>query len=98
MRYSQMSEEQRHFYLDGIENYPLRVAFLGKRGILTLEEVSFLRGKNVDFDVDDQQIEEMEAETIEKGEAPPPPRGTALRLLSIIVALLLLLWRTVRRG
>ncbi len=93
-----MSEEQRHFFLDNPENYPVRVAFLGKRGLLTSQELRFLRGKGVDFDVDDHQIAEMEAETLYKGKAIPPPRQSLLlTLVSMAISLFLILRRSIHR-
>ncbi len=55
MKYSEMNPAQRKLLLEDEESYPLRVSFLGKVGILTLEQVTFLREHQVDFDVDDHQ-------------------------------------------
>lgn len=55
MLYSRMSPEQIKKLLDDPESYPLRVEFLGKVGLLTYEELLFLRRHEVDFDVDDRQ-------------------------------------------
>lgn len=55
MRYSQLSLELR-LLLEDPENYPLLVTFLGKRGLLTFEEIAFLRRNGVDFDIDDHQV------------------------------------------
>jgi hypothetical protein len=54
-----MSAEQRRHLLDDAANYPLYVTFLDKTGLLTFEEVHFLREKGVDFDVNDKQAEEV---------------------------------------
>lgn len=54
MLYSCMSPEQRKTLLDDRENYPMRVRFLGKVGIMTQEELAFLRENEIDFDVDDR--------------------------------------------
>ncbi len=54
MKYSEMNRAQRKL-LEDEESYPLRVTFLGKVGILTLEQVIFLREHQVDLDVDDRQ-------------------------------------------
>ena len=59
MRYSEMRDEWRHQLLDDPEIYPLRVTFLGKTGILTMEQVSFMRKNGVDFNVDDDQLLEI---------------------------------------
>lgn len=72
MKYSQMTPEQRKELLDNPENYPLRVAFLGKVALLTLPEVAFLQRNGVDFDVDDRQVAEILGEQAGAGEAPSP--------------------------
>lgn|GEM_PF-5770993 len=91
MRYSQMSEEQRHQLLDDAEHYPLRVSFLSKQALLSQGEVAFLRRNGVDFDVDDAQIAEIQAELAEEGEAPAPPRGLILRGLGALAAAVVIL-------
>lgn len=95
MRYSQMSDEQRRQLLGEPANYPLRVSFLGKRGLLMPGDVELLRRHEVDFDVDDDQIEEILAKMTERGEVPAPPRGHLLRILAAILAVLVLLRRTI---
>ncbi|MHB1417590.1 MAG: hypothetical protein ACYC1C_20270 [Chloroflexota bacterium] len=55
MLYSEMSAQQRELLLDNLDNYPLRVSFLGKSGLLSAEGVALLRKNNVDFDLDDRQ-------------------------------------------
>jgi hypothetical protein len=59
MRYSQMSPEERREVLDVPANYPLRVTFLGKVGLLTFDQVAFLRRHGVDFAVDESQVERL---------------------------------------
>ena len=55
MKYSEMDPVQRKLLLEDEESYPLHLTFLGKEGILTMEQVLFLREHEVDFDVDDRQ-------------------------------------------
>lgn len=55
MLYSEMSAQQRELLLDNLDNYPLRVSFLGKSGLLSAEGVELLRKHDVDFDLDDRQ-------------------------------------------
>ncbi len=55
MKYSEMSPVQRKLLLEDEESYPLQVTFLGKVGILTMDQVTFLTEHQIDFDVDDRQ-------------------------------------------
>ena len=57
MKYSQMSPRQRKELLENPDNYPLYVTFLNKTGLLTFEQVAFLREHDVDFDVEDRLAE-----------------------------------------
>ncbi len=57
MKYSQMSPGQRKELLENPDNYPLYVTFLNKTGLLTFEQVAFLREHDVDFDVEDRLAE-----------------------------------------
>lgn len=91
-----MSPEQRQQILDEPDNYPLRVTFLGKTGLLTFEEAAFLRENAIDFEVDSSQIEEILAMLTEQGEVPAPPRGPLLRGLALVVGMLLF-WRRAGR-
>ena len=73
MRYSQMSPEQRALLFDRSENYPLRIHFLGKTGLLSAEAVALLRQHGVEFEVDDKQVEAIFAHEVgieEPGEQP----------------------------
>ncbi|MHB1414519.1 MAG: hypothetical protein ACYC1C_04635 [Chloroflexota bacterium] len=94
MRYSEMSDKLRVQLLDDPENYPFRVSFLGKEGLLTMEELLFLRDNEVDFDISDNQIEAIMAEL---GEAPGPPRNALLRGLGAIIGALAVVTR-IRRA
>lgn len=64
MRYSDMSEEQRRVLLEDPANYPLRVRFMGKRGLLMPDAIVLLRQNEIDFEVDDVQIENILAERV----------------------------------
>ncbi len=99
MLYSQMSPEQRKILMDDPESYPLRIAFLGKVGILTQEEVAFLRENGVDFDVGDGQAAEALGEgPVLAAAARRETRPTAWEIvLGALVALFLLLRRLLRR-
>ncbi len=59
MKYSHMTAEQKRLLLGNPQNYPWRVTFLGKAGILSYEEIDFLQQQGVDFDLDDRQAEEI---------------------------------------
>lgn len=59
MLYSEMSEAQRQLLFDNPENYPLRVRFLRKSGLVTADVIVLLRREGIDFEVDDAQIEEI---------------------------------------
>lgn len=98
MRYSQMSDEQRQQLLDEPANYPLKVSFLGKRGLLMPGEVELLRRHEVDFDLDDDQISEITADLIERGEVPAPRRSRVLRAISAPLAALVFLGRARSKG
>ena len=93
MRYTQMSPTQRQQLLENPDNYPLRVSFLGKSGLLTYEEVGFLREHAVDFDVDQSQLAELAAELrsegVEVSAAPGTPQHHPLRWPLALVALVL---------
>lgn len=54
-----MSPRQRQEILGEKENFPLRATFLGKTGLLSFDEVDFLRQNGVDFDLDDRQLAEI---------------------------------------
>ncbi len=94
MLYSQMSREERKIVLDDPRNYPMRVSFLNKVGILCQEEVAFLRENQVDFDVDDSQVAEvLGEETVLAASArgaarPERPRFLTLLLDGLLAALL----------
>ncbi|MHB0867920.1 MAG: hypothetical protein ACYC66_05775 [Chloroflexota bacterium] len=64
MRLSEIDVEQRKRLMEDPGNFPLRVAFLGKMGILSHEEVSFLQQNGVDPDFDEGQLEEVLGETV----------------------------------
>ncbi|MGE5617869.1 MAG: hypothetical protein ACM3US_01280 [Sphingomonadaceae bacterium] len=64
MRLSEIDAEQRKRLLADPDNFPLRVAFLGKVGILTFEEVSFLLRSGVDPDFDRGQVEQVLGEPV----------------------------------
>ncbi|MCL5025935.1 MAG: hypothetical protein M1531_05510 [Chloroflexi bacterium] len=55
MRYSQMTLQQRQQLLEDPQNYPLRVDFFGKTGLLSVEGVALLICHGVDFSLDDAQ-------------------------------------------
>ena len=59
MRFSELSPEERGVLLQEADNFPLRVTFLGKIGLLTREELDLLQAHGVDFDVDDHQVAEI---------------------------------------
>lgn len=95
MRYSEMSDELRVQLLDDPDNYPFRVRFLGKEGLLSMEELLFLRDNEVDFDISDAQIEEISAEL---GEAPAPRGGPLVRTISAVLGALAVVIRIRRAG
>ncbi len=66
MKHSEMSPVQRKLLLEDEESYPLRVTFLGKVGLLTMEQVTFLREHQIDFDVDDRQAAAVLGERAER--------------------------------
>ena len=66
MKHSEMSLLQRKLLLENEESYPLRVAFLGKVGILTRGQVDFLQQHQIDFDVDDRQAAAVLGERAEQ--------------------------------
>jgi hypothetical protein len=59
MLYSQLSPEQQRRILDDPAHYPLHVSFLGKAALLSFQEVAFLRRQGIDFEVHDEQVEEL---------------------------------------
>lgn len=93
MRYSEMSEVQRRQILDNHENYPLGVRFLNKAGLLTYEELDFLRRNGVDFEVSQRDVNRIEEALLDQGEAPDPPRSSLLRAVFTLFAGLLVALR-----
>ncbi|MHB1134018.1 MAG: hypothetical protein ACYC4L_16750 [Chloroflexota bacterium] len=71
MRYSEMAPWQRERLLADPANYPLKVTFLGKVGLLNAETIDLLRANGVDFVLDDAQTRQLLA-----GE--PTTTGTAV--------------------
>lgn len=59
MRYSEMTEPRRRRLLADPDNYPLRVKFLGKVGLLSPNAIDLLIARGVDFEVDDGQAGEI---------------------------------------
>ncbi len=72
MRLSEIDVEQRKRLLEDPGNFPLRVAFLGKVGILTFEEVSFLLRNGVDPDFEEAQLERVLGEPVRYAPQPSP--------------------------
>lgn len=73
MRYSQMNDEARKLLLDNPDEYhSWKVSFLGKTGILSYEEIAFLRQEGVDFDIDDEQASVALGELAEEGKIDLP--------------------------
>lgn len=68
MRYSEMTTDMRSAVFPNPDNYPLRVTFLGKIGLLGSEGVALLLNNGVDFEVDDSQL----ADILAKKEAMEP--------------------------
>lgn len=68
MLYSRMNSDKRKQIVEQSENYPLRVSFLGKTGLLSPGEVAFLRSRGVEFDVDDSQVQDILLELAEQEE------------------------------
>jgi hypothetical protein len=65
MRYSEMTDEQRALLIDNPANYPLKIRFLGKTGIVSPPVVELLRANGIDFELDPQQIAELIADSTE---------------------------------
>ncbi len=85
MLYSEMSPEQRKTLLDDPEKYPMKVSFLDKVGILTREELAFLRENGVDFDVDDRQAAEALGEEAVRTAAARRGAQPAHGLLALVL-------------
>lgn len=69
MRYSKMSQAQRRIVVDNTDNYPLKVIFRGKSGILSPHEIAFLIENGVDFAVDSAQFKSILANPPEEGDS-----------------------------
>ncbi|MCL4464880.1 MAG: hypothetical protein M1401_01245 [Chloroflexi bacterium] len=104
MLYSQMSPAQRQALFDQPENYPFRVSFLGKVGILSQAELDLLRQNGVDFDVDDSQAAEvLGAGPVAVAAAAREPVATAALIggaaaWTALRSLAVAAWRQLRRG
>jgi hypothetical protein len=104
MLYSQMSPAQRQTVFDRPENYPFRVSFLGKVGILSPAAVDLLRQSGVDFDVDDAQAATLlGAGTVALAAAAREPVATAalvggVAAWTVLRSLAGAAWRQLRRG
>lgn len=87
MRYSEMGLRQRQWLLANPENYPLRIDFLGKTGLLGFEAVALLVRHGVDFDVDDDQITKLlsEQENVVAPMAAPEPEQYQISGLTTII-------------
>jgi len=77
MRVVDMSAEQRRLFIEPEANYPLRVTFLGKGGLLSRETFAFLERSGVDLELDDDQAKELLDELV-RAEQLTEPQALAL--------------------